>query len=116
MIKRILAVAVLALLASTPLQAETADCGFPPTVAPSIPDGTKATREEIVAAAEAVKAFGKAVNAFLDCQEAGKKELFMVLSREQQSRWAEDFNALVDRLTKVEMSLNEQIRIFNDRG
>ena len=115
MIKRILAVAVIACLVSPPAMAEGADCGFPPTYAPKIPDGTKANREEITAAVGAVKIFSTAVNAFLDCQEEGKKELFLVLNREQQKRWAEDFNALVERLTNVEMSLNVQIRIFNDR-
>ncbi len=39
----------------------------------------------------------------------------MVLTREQQGRWAEDFNALADRLTEVETALNKQIRVFNAR-
>ena len=115
MIQRLLAAAVIAFLISPPALADVGDCGFPPTVSPIIPDGTKASREEIMAAAEAVKVYGKAVNAFLDCQEEAKKELFLVLSREQQGRWAEDFNALADQLTKVETSINEQIRVFNAR-
>lgn len=115
MIQRLLAATVIAFFIFPPALAEVADCGFPPTVSPNIPDGAKASREEIMAAAEAVKAYGKAVNAFLDCQEEAKKELFLVLTREQQGRWAEDFNALADRLTEVETSLNEQIRIFNAR-
>ena len=113
MIQRLLAAAVIAFFISSPALADVADCGFPPTVSPKIPDGTNASREEIMAAAEAVKVYGKAVNAFLDCQEEAKKEMFLVLTREQQERWAEDFNALADRLTEVEMSLNEQIRVFN---
>ena len=115
MIKRILVAATIALFVSLPVSAVGADCGFPPTYAPNAPDGTKANREEITAAVEAVKVYSAAVNAFLDCQEAGKRELFLVLTREQQKRWAEDFNELVERLTSVEMSLNKQIRIFNDR-
>ena len=115
MIKRVLAFAVMVLFVVTPLRAEVADCGFPPTVSPNIPDGAKASREEIMAAAKTVKDYGKAINAFLDCQEEGKKEMFMVLSRAQQKRWAEDFNALADRLTEVETSLNTQIRVFNAR-
>ncbi len=54
MIQRLLAVAVIAFLISPPALAEVAECGFPPTVSPKIPDGTKATREEITAAPEAV--------------------------------------------------------------
>ena len=115
MIKRVLAVAVMAFFVAAPLRAEVADCGFPPTASPIIPNGAEASREEITAAAESVKAYGKAVNTFLDCQEEGKKELFIVLSRAQQTRWAEDFNALADRLTEVETALNKQIRVFNAR-
>lgn len=116
MMQKLLAATILAMLASGPVRAELADCGFPPTYSPTIPDGTKATREEILAAVEAVKAYSKKVNEFLDCQEEGKKELFMVLTREQQMRWAEDFNELVDRLTEIETTLNEQIRAFNERS
>ena len=115
MIRTILVIAVMALFAATPLRAEVADCGFPPTVSPEIPDGATASREDITAAVSAVKVYGAAVNVFLDCQEEAKKELFLVLSRPQQERWGEDFNALVDRLTLVEMALNDQIRIYNAR-
>ncbi len=115
MIQRLFVAAVIAFFISPPVLADVADCGFPPTVSPKIPDGTKASREEIVTTAEAVKVYGKSVNAFLDCQEEAKKELFLVLTRKQQARWAEDFNALADRLTEVETSLNEQIRVFNAR-
>ncbi len=69
MIQRLLAAAVIAFFISSPALADVADCGFPPTVSPKIPDGTNASREEIMAAAEAVKVYGKAVNAFLDCHK-----------------------------------------------
>lgn len=100
---------------TTGARAEVTECGFPPRNTPAIPDGKKVTREGLTAAIMAVKTYGELVNAFLDCQEEGKKELFLILSKKQQNRWAEDFNAQAELLTEVEKKLNEQIRIFNAR-
>ena len=102
-------------LGFTATTASANSCGWPPTDYPAIPDGTTANREQINDAIEQVRDFGTRTNAYLNCQEEIRAEIFLNMNRDQQQRWTDDFNAIVDRLSEIETGLNEQIRIFNQR-
>jgi len=65
-----------------------ADCGSPPgDAAAQVPDGTSATRDQMVAAQKAVKAYDTAVRQYTQCLEqegeSGAKET-QVLAKDQQ--------------------------------
>jgi hypothetical protein len=91
------------------------DCGLPPAVTPTIPDGNTATAEDIRAASQAVQDHGFKVQTYLNCLELNKEDYFLNMTDPERQRWAEDFNALADKLTALETGLNEQIRIYNAR-
>src|SRR6185437_13833139 len=67
--KRIIAAAVLAGLATSPV---VADCNKP--IAPNIPDGKKATQEQMIASQKEVAAFRAATNSYLDCLKKAEDE------------------------------------------
>lgn len=91
------------------------DCGMPPAEAPSIPDGATATSDEISQATRAVQDYALKVQTYLNCLELNKEAFFLNMSEAQRARWAEDYNALADKLTEIETALNEQIQIYNAR-
>ena len=82
---------------------------------PAIPDGRYTSRKIMKSARKKLLAFSKKVNAFLDCQEDNKTKILERLTQSQRVQWALDFNSLADFLTEYEVSLNEQLRIFNRR-
>lgn len=111
----IFAIVALAIIASqTPALAK--DCGVPPAKAPFIPDGLTATNDDIGVAIRAVQDYGLKVQTFINCLQLNKDAFFLNMNEEQRERWSEDFNALADKLTEVETSLNDQIRIYNNRS
>lgn len=114
-IRKILAAAVFAAgLAAAPAMA--AECGVTPQQDFQVPDGETATRDQMTAAINALRAYGEAVNSYLDCLDANQETQFFNMTVEQQERWIEDYNALAENLSQVQNLLNEQIRIFNARA
>jgi len=108
-----LAIIMFISLAASP--AAALGCGFPPADYPTVPNGETATREQINVVIEQVRDFGARTNEHLNCLEIERDSMFLNMNRDQQERWTDDFNAIVDKLSEVETSLNEQIRIFNAR-
>lgn len=104
------------IIAGFSFEAQAADCGFPPKNEPRVPDGATATSEDIRIAIRDVQDYGTAVQRYLNCMELKKDEFFLNMSTEQRERWNEDYNTLADRLTEIEVRLNEEIRIFNRRS
>lgn len=110
--------------ALTALTAGTAyaDCSFPP--APEkIPDGRTATRQEMIDAQLALKAYDKAINAYTACLDQDHDSRLVnagdTLTEEQKRRLdrmtIERHNAAIDMLHSVVDRFNEQLRIFNGR-
>ncbi len=97
-------------------EAYAADCGFPPTNEPNIPNGQVATSETMQAAVQSLRDYAALMNAHLDCLETNREEKFRSMNAEQQERWVEDYNTLFSRLQDFENQLNEQIRVFNARN
>jgi len=108
-----IAVLVCAGAVSFALPASAKDCGLPPAEAPMIPDGNTASAEDIRLASQAVQDYGFTVQTHLNCLELNKEAFFLNMTDPQRQRWAEDFNALADKLTALETSLNEQILVYN---
>ena len=105
----------LAFLASqSPVNAK--DCGVPPANSPFIPNGLTATNDDIGVAIRAVQDYGLKVQTYINCLQLNKDAFFLNMNEDQRERWSEDFNALADKLTEVETSLNDQIRIYNNRS
>ena len=112
----VLAAAVLSFCGS----AAWADCTFP-KAPESIPDGSKATEEEMVAAMGNFKAFNSDVNAYLECLEketsdkissaGGSTSAVMQI----KSMQAKKHNAAVSDLKDIAGKFNEQVRAFKAR-
>ncbi len=104
-------VATLVLLAGPVLAA--VDCGDPPMDEPAIPDGTRATRAEMLAAVKAVKAYSDAVDTYLKCKDERSLTVFQWMNEAQRTRWNEDLDRVHQRRVEVQRQMNEAIRLFN---
>lgn len=94
-----------------------ADCAFPRAPA-TIPDGSTATQAEMLAAAQAFKAYNDEVTAFGTCLDeetksraAGTAQLMQLKTMQTKKH-----NAAVDELQAKARLFNEQVRIFKSRG
>jgi len=110
-----LAVFSVAVLAAPPAAA-IVDCGDPPMHRPLIPDGATASRQDMLAAVDAVQAYSKAVDAYLQCKDKRAQTVFQWMSEEQRKRWNEDTTRIHNRRVEIQKSMNEQIRIFNENN
>jgi hypothetical protein len=104
----------VATLVSSPT-ALAGDCGFAPADPPPVPEGTSADRESMDTGVRAVREYSNEMNVYFDCLQMKRDDWFLNMNRDQQSRWLEDFNALVEHLTEIETEMNRQIRAFNNR-
>lgn len=104
-----------AILAVAANPAAAKDCGMPPGDGPVIPDGRTTTNDQIGIAIRAVQDYGFEVQTYTTCLQLNQDAHFLNMTEAQRKRWTDDFNALADRLTEVETSLNDQIKIFNNR-
>ena len=91
------------------------DCGFPPDYFPSLPDPITSSRTDLTIAVQSVRAFGEVTNAHLNCLDESRAEMFLNMTKEQQNRWLEDYNKIVEDLTNLQEGLNIQIREFNTK-
>jgi len=84
---RLVSVAILCALGSTPVFA----CDRP-SAPSSIPDGSTASKEEMLAAKKAVDAFKSGVEAYLECEKSSPKK---VAANAELVKIADQFNAQV---------------------
>jgi len=91
------------------------DCGFEPQASINLPDGLVATREQMALVTTQVRQYGEAVNIYLNCLDVKRADTLSNMNREQQARWNEDYDALLERLTALETGLNDEIRVYNNR-
>ena len=106
---------VFGILAIVATPATAKDCGMPPGDGPVIPDGLTATNDQIGIAIRAVQDYSFQVQTYTTCLQLNQDAHFLNMTERQRKRWTDDFNDLADRLTEIETSLNDQIKIFNDR-
>ncbi|RMD89770.1 MAG: hypothetical protein D6807_03010 [Alphaproteobacteria bacterium] len=101
------------LLLAAGAAAAAVDCGDPPMKGPAIPDGAHASRAEMLAGVNAVKAYSDAVDAYLKCKDQRALTVFQWMTEDQRRRWNEDLDAVHQRRVEVQRQMNEAIRIFN---
>ncbi|MGA0838323.1 MAG: hypothetical protein ACO3Z6_05290 [Pseudomonadales bacterium] len=86
-------------------------CSIP--ALPALPDGSKATQEEMVAASGAVKAYIADNDQALKCMESAKAALGeAALSDEQSANYNTLYNSLVDAQHQVGDGWNSAVRAF----
>lgn len=103
---------LLSFAASQPASATTS-CGFAPQSTISIPDGQTTSKENIQIAIADVKNFAEKMNTYLTCLEMEREQVFLVMNKDHQKRWVEDYDNNVNVLANLQEKLNEQIRAFN---
>ena len=91
-------------------------CGAPPGVEPAIPDGTKVSKDGMLAGVNAVKAYSERVDGYLACKDQRAIEVFQWMNEEQRARWEEDLNAVHERRVELQRQMNESIRVFNSHN
>ncbi len=111
---------MLALIAFAVAGVAQATCIYPRAPA-KVPDGSTATRDEMVAAQNAVKQFNEDINAYNACLDlevlTAEKSGAYDENRltEMRAMQAKRNNAAVDEVTDVAGRFNEQLRIFMAR-
>lgn len=104
-----------------------ADCSYPP--APDkIPDGATASKQEMVSAMVAVRAFDTAIKAYTDCLKlehdtavakldpASDPDKMKARKAELDNMWAKKNDAAIDQDTAIATRFNEQVKIFMAKG
>jgi hypothetical protein len=112
----------LILLAASMSTTAWAACTYP--AAPGkLPDGTTATREEMVAGKKLVEQYNTAMNTYLTCLKSEYEESLTKatsLSEEQKQQMAARYtaknDAAVDELQGVASRFNEQLRVFKAKS
>ena len=106
--------AALAMAANATLAAlDTSACSFPD--APTVPDGTTASNDDMVAASKAIKEFVTTSEAQLQCLDAAKAAAGEEITQEELDGYAETYNRQVDLLNEIANAFNEQVRVFKSR-
>ncbi|HWG75208.1 MAG TPA: hypothetical protein VN660_00260 [Steroidobacteraceae bacterium] len=108
-------VLLLSLLA-LPVRAH-ADCAAP-AAAVQIPDGSTATRDQMVAAQRAVKAYDTAVKTYGDClqHELDTKLAGGGNKQQLEAQYDRLNNAEVDKLQKLAGKFNDELRAFKAKN
>lgn len=112
--KTLLTVSILATLTAGPV---CADCAAPNDDV-QIPNGNSATREQMLAAQRAVRAYNAEVKQFADClqQEQDAK----VAAGGDQAKLAEEYakrqNAVVDKLQQIADKFNVELKAFKTKN
>jgi hypothetical protein len=99
-----------------------ADCAYPQAPA-ATPDGSTATKDQMVAAAQDFKRYNGEMNAYLDCLKlemdaAAPKDPKKPTAEEKKQRdvLTQKNNAAVDELQAVVGRFNEQLRIYKEKA
>ena len=112
--RMMLTVAVLGLITAG---AARADC-MPPNDSVQIPDGSKATRDEMIAAQRAIKAFDAAVQTYGDClkQEQDAKIAAGGDRGKVTAAYSKLNNEQVDKVQKYADKFNVELRAFKAKS
>ena len=125
--RKLAAVAALTLLAG----AAKAACTYP-TAPDKIPDGNTATKEEMIAAKQAVSKYNDDITAYQNCLKLETDESIAELEKnaktdeekkavetkkaELDHKLVERNNAALDEVTAVVERFNEQLKAFNKKN
>jgi hypothetical protein len=85
-------------------------CDYPEAV--NVPDGRNASKEEMVAGQQAVKAYMTAMEEYLDCLDSETNASGEEPTEEQRKILVSRHNAAVDEMETLAASFNEQVRAY----
>lgn len=105
---------LVAVCATTVTQFAVAACPYPEVV--SVPDGSKATTEEMVASQTSIKQYMGEMEAYLDCMDREEEEFKREATDEElqahQQLHTQRHNAAVDQMEKIAAEFNDQVRAY----
>jgi hypothetical protein len=112
--------AVVAALGAAPLYAA---CPYPQAPA-QLPNGSTATKEEMIEGQKAVKQYDKDINQYLTCLDGdfqaaltkGAETLTPEQKQEMQQVQTQKHNAAVDELEALAARFNEQVKVYKARS
>jgi hypothetical protein len=105
---------LIVVIAAVAAQAAGAACDYPPEIA--IPDGKSATKEQMVAASNAVKDYMAKVEQYLACLDKEESDLGEAVTEEQKQIHTSRHNAAVDALNAVAARYNDQVKEYKKAG
>lgn len=89
-------------------------CSSPPHVLPVVPDGTKATTKQIMAARKGILDYSTAVDTYLTCMEQRTRWFAPYMTENQKTRYDEDLTKINDKLRELQLALNKSIRDYRN--
>ncbi|WP_417459851.1 hypothetical protein [Kordiimonas sp.] len=94
------------------LPAMALDCGEPPMQQPPVPDGSRASADDIRDARDAVLTYSRSVDEYLTCMDQRAPVILPYLTKEQKARWDEDLTQIHNERRDLQVKLNEAIRAY----
>ncbi len=118
MIKIIKAICTIAIIIFAPIALA---CEYPQRI--NIPNGSSATKDEMVAGQKGVKKFMGDMEIYIACLEKEEEQHSTDIEEPDPSDDAQraemlvkKHNAAVDDMEKVAAAFNEEVRVYKDRG
>ena len=109
------ALAAAALVAILAVPAAAKECQAPGP-APTIPDGSTATAEQMGAARSAVQSYVNTLQDFQDCVESNIKNAPKGSKQEDLQKLRDQGNAAIDQANALSKSYSDQMKIFKARA
>lgn len=100
------------LIAPLSFGVQAADCGEQPYDKPVIPKGETATPQDVAKARDAVVAFSRSVDEWLQCMDERTGRIGSYLSRDQRARLSEDLTNIHQERQDLQRAMNAEIRKF----
>lgn len=115
-------ITISALSASLLLFAQAAlGCDYPQRA--QVPDGTTASKDEMIAGQKGVKSYIAAMEEYLACIEAEEAQSVLALgdvdeesSRQREEMFNKKYNAAVEEMNLVAEEFNIQVRAYKERS
>jgi hypothetical protein len=116
-------ISCLILLAATIASPAWAACNYPAAPA-KLPDGSTASREDMIGGKKLVETYNSEMNAYLGCikkeydESVAKQAAALTEEQKQQmaARYTAKNDAAVDELQGVAARFNEQLRVFKAKS
>jgi hypothetical protein len=96
-------------------------CDYPHRA--DVPDGTTATKEQMIEGQRGVKAYMTSMEAYLSCIEtaeqetiAGADDIDEATKQQRIEMYNKKYNAAVDEMNLVAEEFNVQVRAYKERG
>ena len=96
-------------------------CDYPHRA--DVPDGSTATKEEMIAGQRGVKAYMSAMEVYLSCIEAAEQETVAATGdideeakQQRIEMYNKKYNAAVDEMNLIAEEFNIQVRAYKERG